>query len=70
MSVLITEWFPGLLADERIGNLAVVTKDSETKARVKSQLELVVRTTWSNPPNHGGRIVSTVLNNSALAAEW
>ncbi|XP_064600448.1 aspartate aminotransferase, cytoplasmic-like [Liolophura sinensis] len=58
------------LYNERVGNLAVVTKDAETMARVRSQLELVVRTTWSNPPNHGGRIVSTVLNNSALAAEW
>jgi len=38
--------------------------------RVRSQMEMIARVTWSNPPNHGARIVATVLNNQPLFAEW
>ncbi|KAL3863895.1 hypothetical protein ACJMK2_005622 [Sinanodonta woodiana] len=58
------------LYNERIGNLCIVTKDTESKMRVKSQIEIIVRTTWSNPPNYGARIVASVLNNPALYSEW
>ncbi|XP_052098438.1 aspartate aminotransferase, cytoplasmic-like [Mytilus californianus] len=58
------------LYNERTGNLVVVCANSELKAKIRSQMELIIRTTWSNPPNHGARIVTTVLNNPANCAEW
>lgn len=58
------------LYNERVGNLTVVVNDLKTVAPVKSQITLLIRGMYSNPPNHGGRIVSTVLNNPELYAEW
>lgn len=58
------------LYNERVGNLCVVTKSQAAKTKVLSQLELIVRTMYSNPSNHGARIVATVLNNQALLTEW
>jgi aspartate aminotransferase len=58
------------LYNERIGNLTVVLNDTADLAAVKSQLTLIVRGMYSNPPNHGGRIVATILNNPQLLEEW
>lgn len=59
-----------LLLDERVGNLTVVAKDNENLSRTLSQMEKIVRTTWSNPPSQGARIVSKTLNSPELFAEW
>lgn len=58
------------LYGERVGNLTIVHKDAKTTAAVKSQLTLIVRAMYSNPPAFGARIVDTVLNTPALHAEW
>ncbi|XP_031554822.1 aspartate aminotransferase, cytoplasmic-like [Actinia tenebrosa] len=58
------------LYNERVGNLCVVTVDNDTAERIKSQLKAITRPMFSNPPNHGARIVATVLSNSALYQEW
>ncbi|XP_006630497.1 aspartate aminotransferase, cytoplasmic [Lepisosteus oculatus] len=58
------------LYNERVGNLTVVAKDSDSLTRVLSQMEKIVRTTWSNPPSQGARIVSLTLNTPELFAEW
>ncbi|XP_002732064.2 aspartate aminotransferase, cytoplasmic-like [Saccoglossus kowalevskii] len=58
------------LYNERVGNLAIVTQDNDSLMRVQSQLEKLARPMWSNPPNHGARIVATTLNNPSLFAEW
>jgi aspartate aminotransferase, mitochondrial len=55
---------------ERIGALSVVCKDAEEKERVNSQLKIIVRPMYSNPPIHGARIVATVLQDPALRALW
>ena len=54
------------LDGERIGALSVVCADPEEKARVESQLKIVVRPMYSNPPVHGARLVATVLGAPAL----
>ena len=59
-----------MFADERVGNLVVISSDSSQIKAIKSQTELIVRKTWSNPPSHGARIVAAVLNNPALNTEW
>uniref|UniRef100_T1E7H6 Aspartate aminotransferase n=1 Tax=Anopheles aquasalis TaxID=42839 RepID=T1E7H6_ANOAQ len=58
------------LYNERIGNLTVVQKDATTSAAVASQITLLVRGMYSNPPAFGSRIVSRVLNDKELRAEW
>ncbi|TNN36999.1 Aspartate aminotransferase, cytoplasmic [Liparis tanakae] len=58
------------LYNERVGNLTVVARDGENLSRTLSQMEKIVRTTWSNPPSQGARIVSKTLNCPELFAEW
>ncbi|KAM4635883.1 aspartate aminotransferase, cytoplasmic [Discoglossus pictus] len=58
------------LYNERVGNLTVVANDSERVEHVLSQMEKIVRTTWSNPPSQGARIVATTLNTPELFDEW
>jgi aromatic-amino-acid transaminase len=58
------------LYGERIGALSVVAHDSEEAARVLSQLKRLVRTNYSNPPTHGGKIVATVLTSAELRRVW
>lgn len=60
----------GLSTDERVGNLTVVGKDADNVQRVLSQMEKIVRTTWSNPPSQGARIVATTLSSPQLFDEW
>lgn len=58
------------LYGERVGALSVVANDKEEAARVLSQLKIVIRTNYSNPPTHGGAVVAAVLNNPQLRAQW
>ncbi|MCM2296132.1 amino acid aminotransferase [Rhodoferax sp.] len=58
------------LYGERVGALSVVCESKEEAARVLSQLKIVIRTNYSNPPTHGGAIVTTVLSNPELRAQW
>ncbi|XP_051507063.1 aspartate aminotransferase, cytoplasmic-like [Myxocyprinus asiaticus] len=58
------------LYNERVGNLTVVGRDQENVNRVLSQMEKIVRITWSNPPSQGARLVAITLNSPELFAEW
>jgi aromatic-amino-acid transaminase len=58
------------LYGERIGALSVVAQSRDEAARVLSQLKRVVRTNYSNPPTHGGKIVATVLTTPELRTQW
>jgi aromatic-amino-acid transaminase len=58
------------LYGERIGSLSVVTHDGEEGTRVLSQLKRLVRTNYSNPPTHGGKVVAAVLTSPELRKLW
>lgn len=58
------------LYGERVGALSVVCESKEEASRVLSQLKIVIRTNYSNPPTHGGAIVTAVLSNPELRAQW
>ena len=58
------------LYGERVGALSVLCADKEEAARVLSQLKIVIRTNYSNPPIHGGAVVAAVLDNPELRALW
>jgi len=58
------------LYGERVGALSVVCASADEAARVLSQLKVVIRTNYSNPPTHGAQVVATVLTTPALRAMW
>ena len=58
------------LYGERVGALSVVCTDAEEAARVLSQLKIVIRTNYSNPPTFGAQIVSQVLTTPDLRQQW
>ncbi|XP_026428272.1 aspartate aminotransferase 1-like [Papaver somniferum] len=47
-----------------------VFKSLDVASRVESQLKLVIRPMYSNPPVHGPSIVATVLKDRDLYNEW
>ncbi|MGZ3185130.1 MAG: amino acid aminotransferase [Telluria sp.] len=58
------------LYGERVGALSVVASSAEEAARLLSQLKRVVRTNYSNPPTHGGKVVAAVLSTPELRQLW
>ena len=58
------------LYGERVGALSVLCASQDEAARVLSQLKIMIRTNYSNPPTHGGSVVAMVLNDPALRAQW
>jgi aspartate/tyrosine/aromatic aminotransferase len=55
---------------ERTGALTIIGSTAEQAKTVMSQLKLVIRANYSNPPAHGGGIVMTVLQDPELRAKW
>ena len=58
------------LYGERVGALSVVCASKEEADKVLSQLKIIIRTNYSNPPTHGGAVVAMVLEDPALRAQW
>jgi aromatic-amino-acid transaminase len=58
------------LYGERVGALSVLCENKEEADRVLSQLKIVIRTNYSNPPTHGGAVVAAVLGTPELRAQW
>jgi len=58
------------LYGERVGALSVLCENKDEAARVLSQLKIVIRTNYSNPPTHGGAVVAAVMADPALRALW
>jgi aspartate aminotransferase len=58
------------LYGERVGLFSLVTDSKEEAKRVDSQVKILVRPMYSNPPMNGARIVKEVLTNEELCQEW
>jgi aspartate aminotransferase len=58
------------LYSERTGAISLVAGNAKQATAAQSQLKKVVRSNYSNPPRHGGAIVSTVLDDAALTETW
>ena len=58
------------LYGERVGALSVVCTTADEAAKVLSQLKIVIRTNYSNPPTFGATVVATVLTTPALRTMW
>jgi aromatic-amino-acid transaminase len=58
------------LYGERVGALSVLCQDKDEASRVLSQLKIMIRTNYSNPPIHGAMVVTMVLTTPELRALW
>lgn len=58
------------LYGERIGAFTLVCQDKDEADRTMSQLKILVRPMYSNPPIHGAHIVREILGDPTLRAEW
>uniref|UniRef100_A0A8C0LY21 Aspartate aminotransferase n=1 Tax=Canis lupus familiaris TaxID=9615 RepID=A0A8C0LY21_CANLF len=58
------------LYGERVGAFTVVCKDADEAKRVESQLKILIRPMYSNPPINGARIASTILTSPDLRKQW
>ena len=59
----------GLYRD-RVGTLTLMAADKAAKDVVYSQVNNVVRTIYSVPPDHGAVVVATILNDPDLKVAW
>lgn len=55
---------------ERTGILLALTENSAARDMTQGSMAFLNRQTFSFPPDHGARIVSTILTDDALAADW
>jgi aspartate aminotransferase len=55
---------------ERVGAFSITCANADEQKAVESQIKIVVRPMYSNPPLGGARIVSAVLNQPDLYKEW
>lgn len=58
------------LYGQRTGALHVVASDADEAKRVLSQLKLLIRKNYSNPPAFGANVVAMVLGQAELRASW
>lgn len=58
------------LYSERVGGMTLVAETAEQASAALSHVKLAVRTNYSNPPQHGGAIVATVLGDGELRQGW
>jgi len=59
----------GLYRD-RVGSLSLLSATADSLATLASQANNYVRTVYSVPPDHGAAVVSIILNDDDLRAEW
>jgi len=58
------------LYGHRVGCFSIMCENSEEQARLESQLKIIARAMYSNPPIHGARIVQTILDDPVLKPQW
>lgn len=55
---------------ERVGAFSLVTGSKQEADTVMSQMKILVRPMYSNPPVHGARIASEILGDASLKSSW
>ena len=55
---------------ERVGAMTIRTADKDEAKRVESQVKIIIRPLWANPPIHGARIATSILNTKELYDQW
>nr|WP_275972701.1 amino acid aminotransferase [Vibrio cincinnatiensis] len=58
------------LYNERVGAFTLVAGSPAVAETAFSQVKAIIRSIYSNPPAHGAAVVTYILNNAELRAEW
>jgi len=58
------------LYGERAGAFSMICSDKDEAARVMSQIKIIIRPIYSNPPIYGARLAATIMNDPQLYSEW
>jgi len=58
------------LYNERIGALTLVASTEDAAQSALTHIKKCIRANYSNPPAHGGAVVSTILGDAALSSQW
>lgn len=58
------------LYNERVGALTLVANTPQAAELALGHIKLAIRANYSNPPSHGAAIVTTILRDPALRAQW
>lgn len=58
------------LYGERVGAFSLLAASAEEKKRLDSQIKILVRPLYSNPPIGGARIATEILNDPELNTQW
>jgi len=58
------------LYGERVGAFTLLGQTADEAKALESQLKILIRPMYSNPPVHGARIASMILNTPELRAQW
>ncbi len=58
------------LYGERVGALTVVGSSKDDADRILSQVKIIIRRMYSNPPKHGANIAARVLSQPELNKLW
>ena len=58
------------LYGQRVGCVSFITDSAQEASNVESQVKILARAMYSNPPIHGSRIVSTILKDPELKKQW
>lgn len=55
---------------DRVGTLSMISPNAATNGIVRSQVLQIVRTMYSVPPDHGCAVVSHIMRDESLRADW
>jgi len=55
---------------ERVGALTVVGSSEEGAQKALGHIKTCIRANYSNPPSHGGAIITTIIGDPDLRKEW
>ena len=58
------------LYGERVGLFSVINDSTEHAAKTESQIKILIRPMYSNPPISGPRIAKQVLGDATLVKQW
>ncbi|XP_017780541.1 PREDICTED: aspartate aminotransferase, mitochondrial [Nicrophorus vespilloides] len=58
------------LYGERAGTFSLITTDKESASKIMSQVKILIRAMYSNPPINGARIATEILTDANLKAQW
>jgi len=58
------------LYGERIGAFTLLASSPTEAEAIESQLKILIRPMYSNPPIYGARLVNTILTDPALTSQW